>query len=297
MPLTLERFRICELYAELLHCSSLSLLNRPAGYGPTYDSEGRLTGGLAALEELARVISNGPNDVPGTPPVSHSRSLDSESPVNSRELPVSMASTDGSFISESSESDGESFHAGDYEGSGDGSDDGDETDSDDMEEIDMHSGTREPLPPLVVPSQSPPSYDGPPLVVPSSAIAPPPPPPSVVPSSILPPAPDYIDPFTDPNSIPPSPPSDPSLPTTHLSVSSIGNSRVLLPPNDVHSSNNASPTEYPVGLAGNHLKRRFLDLNVVSTILVSLYINKRGSSCHPCSHSPRSGFILQLSME
>jgi len=56
-PLTLERFRICEFYAELLHCSNMSLLNRGASGGPVYDSVGRLTGGLAAMEELARVIA------------------------------------------------------------------------------------------------------------------------------------------------------------------------------------------------------------------------------------------------
>jgi hypothetical protein len=65
VPLTMERFRICELYAELLHCSSLSLLNRPIDTGPLYDGEGRLTGGLGGLEELARVISNNSPDTEG----------------------------------------------------------------------------------------------------------------------------------------------------------------------------------------------------------------------------------------
>ncbi|GLB34588.1 putative SAPS-domain-containing protein [Lyophyllum shimeji] len=57
MPLTFERYRICELFAELLHCSNMSLLNRTAEANRMYDSEGRLQGGLAALEELAQVIS------------------------------------------------------------------------------------------------------------------------------------------------------------------------------------------------------------------------------------------------
>ena len=56
-PFTLERYRIVELYAELLHCSNMSLLNRPANYSRMYDSEGRLQGGLAGLEELAHVIA------------------------------------------------------------------------------------------------------------------------------------------------------------------------------------------------------------------------------------------------
>lgn len=57
IPFTLERYRIVELYAELLHCSNMSLLNRPAAYSHMYDSEGRLQGGLAGLEELAQVIA------------------------------------------------------------------------------------------------------------------------------------------------------------------------------------------------------------------------------------------------
>ena len=61
-PLTFERYRICELYAELLHCSNMTLLNRSADYDYLYDSEGRLQGGLSALEELAQVISMGSGD-------------------------------------------------------------------------------------------------------------------------------------------------------------------------------------------------------------------------------------------
>ncbi|KAK2459428.1 hypothetical protein APHAL10511_008539 [Amanita phalloides] len=56
-PLTLERYRICELFAELLHCSNMSLLNRPPEYSHLYDEQGLLRGGLIALEGLAQVIS------------------------------------------------------------------------------------------------------------------------------------------------------------------------------------------------------------------------------------------------
>ena len=56
-PFTLERYRIVELYAELLHCSNMSLLNRPASFAHMYDAEGRLQGGLSGLEELAQVIA------------------------------------------------------------------------------------------------------------------------------------------------------------------------------------------------------------------------------------------------
>ncbi|KAF8550431.1 SAPS-domain-containing protein [Imleria badia] len=61
-PLTFERYRICELYAELLHCSNMSLLNRCSEHDHLYDSQGRLQGGLAALETLARVIALGSSD-------------------------------------------------------------------------------------------------------------------------------------------------------------------------------------------------------------------------------------------
>jgi serine/threonine-protein phosphatase 6 regulatory subunit 3 len=154
IPLTVERFRICELYAELLHCSSLSLLNRPPGYGPVYDGEGRLTGGLSGLEELARVISaNGSEpQEPETPPAPSSRSFtqDTESPVASRgTLSSSLASDDTGFGENES---------------------GSEANSDDLghlEEIDVHDEpsvelriphspqpSREPLPPapFAVPS-------------------------------------------------------------------------------------------------------------------------------------------------
>lgn len=61
-PLTFERYRICELYAELLHCSNMSLLNRCSEHDHLYDCEGRLQGGLASLETLARVIALGSSD-------------------------------------------------------------------------------------------------------------------------------------------------------------------------------------------------------------------------------------------
>ncbi len=55
-PLTFERYRITELYAELLHCSNMALLNRAAGEGPQYSDDGVLTGGLEGLQTLARTL-------------------------------------------------------------------------------------------------------------------------------------------------------------------------------------------------------------------------------------------------
>ena len=58
--LTFERFRICELIAELLHCSNMALLNRPRKVNEElYDEWGRLKGGLTGLEELARAMTFG----------------------------------------------------------------------------------------------------------------------------------------------------------------------------------------------------------------------------------------------
>ncbi|KAH7343684.1 SIT4 phosphatase-associated protein-domain-containing protein [Rhizoctonia solani] len=93
VPLTLERFRIIELYAELLHCSNMSLLNRRRGFGPSYDEQGRLMGGLDALEQLARVID--PNV---SSDAMMDQSLDSDTVQDTKELPVSSASTDCSSL-------------------------------------------------------------------------------------------------------------------------------------------------------------------------------------------------------
>jgi len=60
-PLTAERFRIVELYAEMLHCSNMSILNRPAGSGPAYTTDGRLKGGLDALEQLGAALEGANN--------------------------------------------------------------------------------------------------------------------------------------------------------------------------------------------------------------------------------------------
>lgn len=57
-PLTVERFRIIELYAELLHCSNMTILNRLPGDGPNYSRDGLLTGGLNGLEALGAALEN-----------------------------------------------------------------------------------------------------------------------------------------------------------------------------------------------------------------------------------------------
>lgn len=52
VPLTMERLRIVELYADILHYSNMVMPNRPPGSKPAFDDTGRLVGGLAALNDL-----------------------------------------------------------------------------------------------------------------------------------------------------------------------------------------------------------------------------------------------------
>ncbi|EJD53175.1 SAPS-domain-containing protein [Auricularia subglabra TFB-10046 SS5] len=154
-PLTLERFRICEFYAELLHCSNMSLLNRSASTGPVYDSVGRLTGGLSAMEELARVIAIGTGD--DTQRADDRLDEEDEELSEARELPVSnsvSSMTDSSSLLSDSE--------------GDISADDDEDSDESLDELPVsaprpHSNSATPSP-----RDSP--YHGSPVIVPSSPI-------------------------------------------------------------------------------------------------------------------------------
>lgn len=83
-PVTFERFRICELFAELLHCSNMALLNRSRRYDNIYDHEGRLQGGLAALEQLGRIVTIGPERNGQDVFIEREQSLEP-----SKELPIS----------------------------------------------------------------------------------------------------------------------------------------------------------------------------------------------------------------
>ncbi|KAG7448348.1 SAPS-domain-containing protein [Guyanagaster necrorhizus] len=136
VPLTFERFRICEMIAELLHCSNMSLLNRPPEQNKIYDSQGRLIGGLAGLEELAKLVDvpDGPNDD------SMDDIVDTMEP--SLDLPVTHSSHSPSSLDS----------------------DEDMSDDDAMEEIIMHDE-----PPAITPPGLSPSEPPPPMLVPSSS--------------------------------------------------------------------------------------------------------------------------------
>ncbi|KAK4687361.1 hypothetical protein P7C73_g2753, partial [Tremellales sp. Uapishka_1] len=88
-PLTMERFRIVELYAELLHSSNMSILNRTPGTAPLYTPDGLLVGGLDTLSELRLAVAG---DRGGDEPESQI--------TQAKELPVSSGSTDYSLNDE-----------------------------------------------------------------------------------------------------------------------------------------------------------------------------------------------------
>ncbi|PLW08492.1 hypothetical protein PCANC_22029 [Puccinia coronata f. sp. avenae] len=60
VPLTQERFRLIELYAELLHCSNMALVNRlDSEPRPHYNDDGALVSGLDALISIFGATSSG----------------------------------------------------------------------------------------------------------------------------------------------------------------------------------------------------------------------------------------------
>ena len=190
----------------------MALLNRATGAGPAYDEDGRLLGGLSALEELARVISIGngenraPEDVNG----------DAQEMVEAREFPVhtdSAISTDASSLTSESDSDLS-----------------DQSSDEALEEITV---TELPDPPFPIRSSS---RERSPLVMTSS------------PDAILLP-----------------PPENATLGVAESSCSSSSGDPTVRPsPYSRGGSEEASRT--PVG---DCLKQSFLDMNVVSTLLVS----------------------------
>ncbi|KAL7422422.1 sporulation-induced protein [Cryptotrichosporon argae] len=83
-PVTMERFRVIEVYAELLHSSNMSILNRADG--PAYSAHGELAGGLDGLDKLGQALQ-----------AAEAESAPEEQVKPARELPVSSGSTDYSL--------------------------------------------------------------------------------------------------------------------------------------------------------------------------------------------------------
>ncbi|TFK36388.1 SIT4 phosphatase-associated protein-domain-containing protein [Crucibulum laeve] len=233
IPLTFERYRICELFAELLHCSNMSLLNRPAVYSRLYDSEGRLVGGLAALEELAHVIAlNTSNERDEA----MDEAQDEIEPA--LELPIS-----GSNAHSSPSLDSDDSMSDDEPGS---------SDDEAMEEIAMYDEPGSSL------ELSPPSMNQ------SLPIA----------ISIQ----QHPQPFvSSPLSASLSPPSDTSIGTSPFGYSSETSDTSTVPPRSParsHTSRRSSKRTNTMDSStdrllpvGEQMKRKFLDLNLLSTVL------------------------------
>lgn len=95
-PLTMERFRVIELYAELLHSSNMATLNRAPGTGPEYSSDGALTGGLDGLDKLGQALQASEEAIDDDTPGGETASQEAHV-TQARELPVSSGSTDYSL--------------------------------------------------------------------------------------------------------------------------------------------------------------------------------------------------------
>ncbi|KAJ7685736.1 SIT4 phosphatase-associated protein-domain-containing protein [Mycena polygramma] len=246
-PLTFERYRICELFAELLHCSNMALLNRPAEFSHLYDAEGRLQGGLSALEDLARVIAlNSGEERDGDAPM---RSQDEIAPA--RELPVTNSVHSDSSLLDSDED----MSSDDEPGSSD--------DDSVMEELGMDEDPS---------STTPFPISAPPPPQPQST---PPPPSRTSPSP----------PLQEPPHLVPSSPNAAALPSpTEIAMAQRDAAALKSPESEVsasasttslrsHSSKRSSRARLvpPIPGAplpvGELLKRRFVDLNIASTLL------------------------------
>lgn len=218
-PLTFERFRICELYAELLHCSNMAILNRPAEYNDLYDKQGRLQGGLSSLETLARVIAIGSGDERGQDTMDDNH--DEIEPA--LELPVTNRSRESSLI------DSDEDMSDDEPGSSDG---------DALEEIMMDDPPK---------AQLPSSEDVAPPIVPSSPKA-----------SSLSPSIEIA--------------AQGAMQRTSSTSSNSDNSTAKSP--SIHSRRSSRRTfslDITPGLSiGEKTRKRFLEANVASTLLVRL---------------------------
>jgi serine/threonine-protein phosphatase 6 regulatory subunit 3 len=211
----------------------MSLLNRSTEYNHLYDKEGRLQGGLSALEELAQVIAissgedNKHDDVPDE--------ADETEPA--LELPVSNASHDANSLLDSDE---DMSDDDDHEP---GSSDDDES----MEEIAMDDE-----PPIVAPRPR------------ATSVPPPDLPPSSIHEQQLPP------PLAIESPLPMSP-SRRLLALSGDSDSSLTNGRrsvtnSMRSVKRYSSVTGSTPSAMPIG---ERLKKKFLDLNVLGTFLVS----------------------------
>ena len=102
-PLTQTRYCIAELYAELLHCSNMALLNRPPNSGPKYSPSGSLLGGLEGLHALARTLQGEDDYDQSNPNTQASAEWSSDEASSTNEAEVSGQGQSPSFLSSENE--------------------------------------------------------------------------------------------------------------------------------------------------------------------------------------------------
>jgi serine/threonine-protein phosphatase 6 regulatory subunit 3 len=229
----------------------MSLLNRPPEFNHLYDSEGRLRGGLDALDELGRVIAVGSGE--GQDRDNMEDGVDEIEPA--MELPITSISRDSPSLIDSDED----MSDGDDPGS---------SDDEPMEEIAMYDDSA----PNAAKSPDLPLPD-PPIVVPSSPNA------ASLPSPAEIAAQGAALAQRRNNSL--SSNSESSTPG-HRSRSSRRNSRKVTLDSQLET--------LPIG---ETLKKRFLDANVLTTVLV------RASNCVGTVHLLNGcvGLVLRISLE
>ncbi|KAF7364013.1 hypothetical protein MSAN_01060000 [Mycena sanguinolenta] len=268
-PLTFERYRICELFAELLHCSNMALLNRPPEFAHLYDAEGRLQGGLSALEELARVIAlnsgeeqTRDRDAPMRGGSSQDDSQEDIAPA--RELPVTGNSVHSDISGGSLLDSDEDMSSDDEPGS---SDDDEMT----MEELAMDedpaTSTSTPFPVSAMPPKQP----TPPPLKERATSEPPASPPLQEPAHLVPSSPN-TGALPSPTEIALAMKSSVTGESTDVLASSSTtslrsskrNSRISVRNSVTPASGPAPGTPLPVG---ELLKRRFVELDIASTLL------------------------------
>ena len=128
----------------------MSLLNRPPEFDHLYDDEGRLRGGLSALEDLARVIAIGSGNDDQS-----DMDAEGEDIEPAQELPVHVGSAD--MNGHTSDDDEDMSPSGSHSS----------TDDDVMEEIDMADEIHTASPPPISPQEDD-VAEHPPFVIPSS---------------------------------------------------------------------------------------------------------------------------------
>lgn len=231
------------------------LLNRPTSYSTRmYDKDGRLQGGLAGLERLAQVVSH----TPGTN-LDYEMTDDTPDEIEpALELPITGASHDSSSLDSDDD-----MSSDDEPGS---------SDDDAMEEIAM--------------------YDEPQSQLEFSPFSPP----------------TTLSPATTPITSPPLPVS-PSLTKSNSQGSADALTTLQAPitdetlrsrsPGRSHGSRRSSRRTTMLDSSidsvmplGEQLKRRFLDLNILSTLLVGASLFFIGARTEP-----RIGFVLRIPLE